>query len=332
MTIDNLYSVLDPALLPGVQDHLAATFGRKVEAAAPEIVDFVGGFFVLGLLVLAVNLYRLMVVRYEEFLALSVDNQFKDVRVRAPRGLIRDRRGEVLVDARPSLDVFITPAFCQRCVAEVIPRLESLLGTQDTVSRLGGDEFLLLLPAASAMQAADLAQRLLIAVAQPFQVEPYELTTTLSVGIAMYPADGDSFDTLYQRADAAMYRAKQSGRNRFGFFTADLEARTARALQIENALRRLVPVLLAGLAPFLVEKLGVAADDAQLFVASLAAVLIAGLLSVWQTFRSRQVRLTMAATDGKITEEAALAKVSAGLAPSVLTPKNEIPVLGTGKG
>ena len=88
------------------------------------------------------------------------------------------------------------------------------------------------------MQAADLAQRLLIAVAQPFQVEPYELNTTLSVGIAMYPADGDSFDTLYQRADAAMYRAKQSGRNRFGFFTADLEARTSRALQIENALLR----------------------------------------------------------------------------------------------
>ena len=88
------------------------------------------------------------------------------------------------------------------------------------------------------MQAADLAQRLLIAVAQPFQVEPYELNTTLSVGIAMYPADGDSFDTLYQRADAAMYHAKQSGRNRFGFFTADLDARTARALQIENALRR----------------------------------------------------------------------------------------------
>ncbi len=88
----------------------------------------VGGFFLLGLLVLAINLYRLMVVRYEEFLALSVDNQFKDVRVRAPRGLIRDRRGEVLVDARPSLDVFITPAFCSKCVAEVIPRLQALMG------------------------------------------------------------------------------------------------------------------------------------------------------------------------------------------------------------
>ncbi len=96
-------------------------------------VFVVGGFFALGLLVLAVNLYRLMVVRYEEFLALSVDNQFKDVRVRAPRGLIRDSRGEVLVDARPSLDVFITPAFCQRCVAEVIPRLGTLLSWSDDV-------------------------------------------------------------------------------------------------------------------------------------------------------------------------------------------------------
>ncbi|PJI98078.1 PAS domain S-box-containing protein/diguanylate cyclase (GGDEF)-like protein [Acidovorax sp. 69] len=120
----------------------------------------------------------------------------------------------------------------------VARRLEALLSPQDTVSRLGGDEFLLLLPSASAARAAEVATQLLAAVAQPFQIDPYELTTTLSVGIAMYPADGDSFDTLYQRADAAMYRAKQSGRNRYGFFTADLEARTARALQIENALRR----------------------------------------------------------------------------------------------
>jgi penicillin-binding protein 2 len=91
----------------------------------------VGGLMILGLVVLAGNLYRLMVVRYEEFFALSIDNQFKDVRVRAPRGLIRDRRGEVLVDSRPSLDVFITPAFCLRCAAEVIPRLASALAWDD---------------------------------------------------------------------------------------------------------------------------------------------------------------------------------------------------------
>nr|WP_255593499.1 EAL domain-containing protein [Acidovorax sp. sic0104] len=120
----------------------------------------------------------------------------------------------------------------------VARRLQSLLQTHDTVSRLGGDEFLLLLPSTSASAAAEMANLLLTAAAKPFQIDPYELTTTLSIGIAMYPADGDSFDTLYQRADAAMYRAKQNGRNRYGFFTADLEARTARALQIENALRR----------------------------------------------------------------------------------------------
>ena len=101
--------------------------GREPKELKPRIIGL-GVAFVLGLLVLAVNLYRLMVVRYDEFHALSVDNQFKDVRVRAPRGLVRDRRGEVLVDARPSLDVFITPAFCLKCSAEVIPRLQTLLG------------------------------------------------------------------------------------------------------------------------------------------------------------------------------------------------------------
>ena len=98
-----------------------------------------GAMFVLGLFVLSVNLYRLMVVRYEEFFALSVDNQFKDARVRAGRGLIRDRRGEVLVDSRPSLDVFITPAFCLKCSAEVIPRLAMALGW-DEEQRLKVDQ------------------------------------------------------------------------------------------------------------------------------------------------------------------------------------------------
>lgn len=100
---------------------------REPRELRPRIIA-VGVVFVLGLFVLAVNLYRLMVVHHDEFLALSVDNQFKDVRIRAGRGVIRDRRGEVLVDSRPSLDAFITPAFCLRCVSEVIPRLAAALG------------------------------------------------------------------------------------------------------------------------------------------------------------------------------------------------------------
>jgi len=86
-----------------------------------------GAFFVLGLLVLVINLYRLMVVRHEEFLSLSQDNQWKDVRIRAPRGHIKDSRGQVVVEGRPSFNVYITPAFCQGCLKEVLPQLASWL-------------------------------------------------------------------------------------------------------------------------------------------------------------------------------------------------------------
>ena len=105
------------------------TLGRHPEGRELRVRYFwLGGFFLAGLALLAINLYRLMVVRYDEFLVLSQDNQFKDVRVRAPRGLIRDRRGETLVDVRPSFDVFVTPAFCIKCAAEVLPRVGDLIG------------------------------------------------------------------------------------------------------------------------------------------------------------------------------------------------------------
>ncbi|WP_345061407.1 bifunctional diguanylate cyclase/phosphodiesterase [Acidovorax lacteus] len=122
----------------------------------------------------------------------------------------------------------------------IAQRLQSIPPAGMTVSRLGGDEFVLLVPQASAQEAAVIANRVLQAIAEPVQLQPYELTTTSTIGIALFPNDGDSFDMLYQRADAAMYRAKQSGRNRFAFFTAEIEARSARTLQIENALRRAI--------------------------------------------------------------------------------------------
>ena len=94
---------------------------------------WLGSFFLIGLFVLALNLYRLMVVRFDEFMALSTDNQFKDVRVRAARGQIKDRRGEVLVDSRPSFDVSVTPAFCQHCATEVLPELADVLRWDELV-------------------------------------------------------------------------------------------------------------------------------------------------------------------------------------------------------
>lgn len=117
-------------------------------------------------------------------------------------------------------------------------RLQSMASGEDIVSRSGGDEFLLLLPHTGAQDAARIATNVLHQLSLPFQVEGHELSTTVSVGIAIFPTDGDNFDTLYQRADAAMYQAKRSGRNRFSFFTADLEVSSARMLLLENALHR----------------------------------------------------------------------------------------------
>ncbi len=120
---------------------------------------------------------------------------------------------------------------------EVAKRLKSVVRGEDTVSRLGGDEFVLVLPDTDADGAAHVAGKLLEAVAQPCLIEQHELFVTPSIGIAIFPGDGDSFDVLSQRADVAMYRAKRDGRNSYCFFTPEMQARSARTLQLENALR-----------------------------------------------------------------------------------------------
>jgi len=120
----------------------------------------------------------------------------------------------------------------------VAARLKSAVREVDTVSRQGGDEFILILPDTDADGAAHVAEKLLEAVAQPYQIEGFELSVTLSIGIALYPADGGDFEALSKSADAAMYRAKHDGRNTYRFFTAEMQARSAHNLQMENALRR----------------------------------------------------------------------------------------------
>jgi diguanylate cyclase (GGDEF)-like protein/PAS domain S-box-containing protein len=121
---------------------------------------------------------------------------------------------------------------------ELARRLSAAVREEDTVSRLGGDEFLLLLPGADASAAAHVADKLMDILSQPCQLDEHELVVTPSIGIAMYPADGEDFEALSKCADVAMYRAKQEGRNGFRFFTPEMQARSARALQLENALRQ----------------------------------------------------------------------------------------------
>lgn len=117
-------------------------------------------------------------------------------------------------------------------------RLNAIVREQDTLSRLGGDEFILVLPGTSVKGAAYLAERLLETTEEPYHIEGHELGITCSIGIAVYPKDGRDLDALSQSADVAMYRAKQNGRNTYCFFTSDMHTHSARALEMENALRR----------------------------------------------------------------------------------------------
>lgn len=121
---------------------------------------------------------------------------------------------------------------------EISKRLKSTVRAEDTVSRQGGDEFILVLPDTNANGASRVAEKLLAVVSQVCRIEGHELIVTPSIGIAIYPNDGEDFATLLQCADVAMYRAKQEGRNDYFFFTPEMQARSARNLQLENALRR----------------------------------------------------------------------------------------------
>ena len=120
---------------------------------------------------------------------------------------------------------------------EIANRLKSVMRDEDTVSRLGGDEFILLLPGTDADGAAHASEKLLWIIAQPCRIEQHELIVTPSIGIAMYPDDGMDFETLSQCADVAMYRAKHDGRNNYRFFTSEMQTHSVRTLQLENALR-----------------------------------------------------------------------------------------------
>ncbi len=123
-------------------------------------------------------------------------------------------------------------------LVQLASRLRAAVREQDTVARTGGDEFVLVLPLTDIAGAAHLATKLMALASAPFQVGQQELTVTPSMGIAMFPTDGDDFDALCKCADAAMYRAKKDGRNAYRFFTSEMQAQSARALQLENALRR----------------------------------------------------------------------------------------------
>jgi diguanylate cyclase (GGDEF)-like protein/PAS domain S-box-containing protein len=122
-----------------------------------------------------------------------------------------------------------------RAVAE---RLQNALRREDTLARLGGDDFVLLWNGVrSADEAAALAQRILSILGRPFTIEGTTLYVEASVGIALYPRDGRDFGELLRNADAALYHAKTAGRGDFAFFARDMQERAVEQLRVENELK-----------------------------------------------------------------------------------------------
>ena len=123
-------------------------------------------------------------------------------------------------------------------LCDVAQRLTQAVRASDTVSRQGGDEFLIVMGSlADDSDAAAMAVKIIDLLTTPFQANGLEVSTTGSLGIALYPADGGDFETLLKNADMAMYRAKESGRNAFRFYDAEMNTNVIEHLHLISGIR-----------------------------------------------------------------------------------------------
>ena len=121
----------------------------------------------------------------------------------------------------------------------VVARLQSCVRESDTISRQGGDEFVIVLHDARDSEAVSrLADKVQQRMADPFLIDNHALSTSFSIGIALFPDDGQDFDSLTQKADTAMYHAKHAGRNAHRFFTEQMNVQAVEHMHLETRLRQ----------------------------------------------------------------------------------------------
>ncbi len=117
-------------------------------------------------------------------------------------------------------------------------RLNASVRSHDIVSRLAGDEYVVVISSAIKEEVESVAQRIVSNIAEPFQIDKYNIYVTPSVGISIFPQDGDSYEELLRNADSAMYLAKSEGKNTYQFFTETLRNEMIEKTLLEMDLRR----------------------------------------------------------------------------------------------
>jgi diguanylate cyclase (GGDEF)-like protein/PAS domain S-box-containing protein len=121
---------------------------------------------------------------------------------------------------------------------EVASRLSQLMRAEDVIGRVGGDEFVAILPKiASSEHAAVVAAKALESLRQPYRIDGVELRMSPSIGVSLYPKDGDNIDMLIQRADAAMYQVKHGERNNYRFFSYEWNESSRQVTVLEDRMR-----------------------------------------------------------------------------------------------
>jgi diguanylate cyclase (GGDEF)-like protein/PAS domain S-box-containing protein len=124
----------------------------------------------------------------------------------------------------------------------VASRLRELVRASDTIARIGGDEFVIVQsPISEPSEATLLAERVIAAMAEPFEIDGHQSAAGASVGIAVSPGDGDDSETLLRNADLALYRAKEDGRGTFRFFESGMDEHMQRRRSMEQDMRRALP-------------------------------------------------------------------------------------------
>ncbi|MEJ2179013.1 MAG: EAL domain-containing protein [Gammaproteobacteria bacterium] len=130
-------------------------------------------------------------------------------------------------------------AIGDQVLLEVSNRLKLCIRSNDTVSRVGGDEFVIILEALSVLdEAEDITRQIIKTVSEPLEFDGNEIFVTPSIGIAAYPFNEDNVNSLLKKANSAMAKAKQAGRNTFRYFTESSRQQLVSRFSIENALRR----------------------------------------------------------------------------------------------